>query len=117
MIKSIKFCIPFLLLSLILTSCNQVIDYDKDGDYFKNEHNVCYFKGELINGSVESHYKKNGQLRFVWNFKEGKMDGENIDYYENGQIEEICNYKDGKILSKKKFLDSGKLLFEKKYNN
>jgi antitoxin component YwqK of YwqJK toxin-antitoxin module len=117
MIKSIKFYIPFILLSLIFTSCNQVIDYDKDGDYFKNDGGIYYFKGSLITGSVESHYIENGKLKFVWTFKEGKMDGENIEYYKNGQIEEVCNYKDGKILSKKRFLDSGKLLFEKKYNN
>jgi antitoxin component YwqK of YwqJK toxin-antitoxin module len=114
--KSIKFYIPFLLLTLFLSSCNQVINYDKDGEYFKNDNKICYFKGVLITGTVESHYK-NEQLKFIWRFKEGKFDGEQIKYFENGQIEEVANLKDGKILSRKVFLSSGKLLLDKNYNN
>jgi antitoxin component YwqK of YwqJK toxin-antitoxin module len=116
MIKSIKFYVPFILFIIMISSCNQVIDYDKDGDYFKNDNGIYYFKGSLINGTVESHYE-NGKLKFIWSIKDGKMDGEQIEYYKNGQIEEILNYNEGKLLTRKAFLDSGKLLFDKKYNN
>ena len=113
--KSIKLYITFLFLTFIFSSCNQVIDYDKDGEYFKNDNGVFYFKGALISGSVESHYD-NGQLRFIWFFKDGKMDGEIIEYYKNGQVEEITNYKDGKPNgSYKKYLNSGELIIEKEY--
>lgn len=44
-------------------------------------------------------YWKNGNLKFIWNFKNGKKDGENFEYYENGGLRYKFIYENGKLVS------------------
>ena len=83
---------------------------------------------------VQKNYYPNGQLAFVQNMSEGKINGEVKDYYpsgrvkgqvtyvnnleqgllkeyyENGQIKEEVSYIDGQIMNLKKYNEKGKLV-------
>ena len=41
-------------------------------------------------------YHKNGKLKAIENYKNGKPEGEWKFYHNNGKLEEIENYKNGK---------------------
>ena len=44
-------------------------------------------------------YHKNGKLKIIGNYKNGKLEGEWKYYYENGTLEAIVNYKNGDVIS------------------
>ena len=79
---------------------------EKDGLYYEINSDVP-FTGE-VTGSVVGNFKngkpegewieyyENGGLLSKGNYKNGELDGEFLYYYENGQLKEKGNFKDGK---------------------
>ena len=45
-------------------------------------------------------YYENGQLKYKWNFKDGKQYGEQLHYHENGQLKITDIWKDDKLIEK-----------------
>ena len=61
-------------------------------------------------------YYANGKLAFKGTFKGGYPDGEHYYYYQNGRLREIQSYSGGiRNGVWKKFLETGELFFEEKY--
>ena len=57
------------------------------------------WKGNYKDGKQDGErleYDDKGQLEYKSNYKEGKKEGESLRYYENGQLYLKSNYKDGK---------------------
>ena len=66
--------------------------YNKNGQK-KYIHN---YKNNKYHGKAEGWFE-DGQNHYISNFKNGKLDGEQKRWYTNRQLWHICNYKDGKI--------------------
>ena len=80
-------------------------DIISEGEY-RNDQQV----GEWVS------YYSNGKLAFKGTFKGGYPDGEHEFYYPNGRLREIQSYSGGMRNGVwKKFLDTGELFFEEKY--
>ena len=77
-------------------------------------------EGEYRNGRQVGEwtsYYSNGKLAFKGTFKAGYPDGEHCFYYRNGRLREIQSYSGGiRNGVWKKFLDTGELFFEEKYD-
>ena len=59
---------------------------------------------------LQKYYSDNGQLDFIGNFKAGKEEGEWKYYYDNGQLKFMGSYEDGKTTGEwKAYFDNGKL--------
>ena len=55
-------------------------------------------------------YHDNGQLKWKWNYRDGKQDGLEESYYDNGQVRSKGTYKDGKKDGfRESYYDSGQL--------
>src|ERR1051326_4096992 len=72
-----------------------------DGDWVLLSHNnpnkillQITYKNRLIDGKVICK-QDDGILLEEWNYKNGKLDGEQKEYFENGKIDKMQNYKDG----------------------
>ena len=52
---------------------------------------------------MEISYRENGKLRWIDNYKNGKLEGEWKFYHNNGELEQIRNYKNGKREGEWKF--------------
>ena len=59
-------------------------------------HHIIFICLLMVVGWGQEYYK-NGQIKYVGIFKDGRMDGKGIWYYENGRIWKEDNFKDGKI--------------------
>ena len=80
-------------------------DVTSEGEY-RNDRQV----GEWVS------YYANGKLAFKGTFKGGYPDGEHCFYYPNGRLREIQSYSGGiRNGTWKKFLDTGEMFFEEKY--
>ena len=64
----------------------EMIEYNLDGVVISGK------TGEILS------YHKNGKLRTIENYKNGKRHGEFIRYDKNGQTISQCTYKDGTLL-------------------
>ena len=58
---------------------------------------ITRWSGKPYTGVFLFNYE-NGQLKKIENFKDGKRQGESIEYYQSGEIKEIKNYKDGVLI-------------------
>jgi antitoxin component YwqK of YwqJK toxin-antitoxin module len=76
--------------------------YDKQGKHITQSGNYDLFGQKT--GLWKEYFYQTDSLRLLTNYKEGRKDGESIEYYQNGQIKRLENYKYGK-LSDKKMLD------------
>lgn len=109
------------------------VEYDEKGNviasgsYFegmksgkwKEQSGDVLSEGEYRNdrqvGEWTSYYS-NGKMAFKGTFKAGYPDGEQYFYYRNGRLREIQSYSGGiRNGVWKKFLDTGELFFEEKY--
>ncbi|WP_053978579.1 toxin-antitoxin system YwqK family antitoxin [Mangrovimonas xylaniphaga] len=50
-----------------------------------------YDKNGIPEG-ISTEYYKNGKKKIEWNYKNGELNGESIEYFENGNIKRILNY-------------------------
>jgi antitoxin component YwqK of YwqJK toxin-antitoxin module len=108
----------FLLLSFVLVSCNQTVDRGKEGEYFKEENGITYYKGSPFTGTTVEYYE-NGQLNKKGSYKEGKPDGVRESYYENGQLDSKCFYNDDGVMDGvwERYYENGQLLDKKSFIN
>ena len=109
------------------------VEYDEDGMVIASG---SYFEGlksgkwHEVSGGVTSEgeyrndrqvgewtsYYANGKPAFKGSFKGGYPDGEHYYYYQNGRLREIQSYSGGiRNGVWKKFLDTGEMFFEEKY--
>ena len=96
----------------------ELIFYLKNGEIWK--------KGNLKDGKRDGEFIEYGffgtrdiyHKRIVQNYKDGKLDGEYINYFDTGDINVVGNYKDGKLEGKYIFYDKdGKIYWEGIYKD
>jgi len=101
-----KYLFVFLLLGLV--SCGdassnasenvkpKLKEYSLDEVTIPND-TMAFFKKDMkpVTGVVRDRYE-DGQLKFEYNYKDGKKDGLHRGWYEDGQLKFEDNYKDGK---------------------
>ena len=64
------------------------------------------------------HWHENGQLKYEYNFKDGKRDGLCRTWYEDGQLGWEDNYKDGKLEGLCRYWhENGQLKWEDNYKD
>ena len=68
---------------------------------------------ENFTGQVIKKYK-NGQIKSIENFKNGKLNGEFKEFFENGNLSQIGTFKNGDMKNIKVFYENGNLKFEQK---
>ena len=71
--------------------------YEKFTDVPFNGKSVGIRQGKIKNGKIEGEwleYYENGQLKIKRNYKDGKLEGESLRYHKNGQLESKGNFKD-----------------------
>ena len=66
---------------------------------------------ENFTGQVIKKYK-NGQVKSIENFKNGKLNGEFKEFFENGSLFQIGTFKNGDMKNIKVFYENGNLKFE-----
>ena len=94
--KSTKLILILILSSIVMTSCSQTIDLEKDKKdiNYNFTNGILKYKSKPFTGKVESHYR-NGQLQSKGSSKEGKRDGNFEQYFENGKLQGKGSYKVG----------------------
>ncbi len=80
------------------------------------------YVGNIVNGKKEgkwvSFYHSTGKKMFEYNFKNGKVDGLNTQWYENGQKELERTFKDGKRDGTcREYYEDGQKMYEGTYKN
>ena len=71
---------------------------------------------ENFTGQVIKKYK-NGQVKSIENFKNGKLNGEFKEFFEDGNLSQIATFKNGDMKNIKVFYENGKLKFEQNLKN
>ena len=74
-------------------------------------YSFAYQIDENFTGQVIKKYK-NGQVKSIENFKNGKLNGEFKEFFENGSLFQIGTFKNGDMKNIKVFYENGKLKFE-----
>ena len=115
--KTIARITSILIGLILLTSCAQSIDVNLESDYIEEENDIVLYKGEPYNG--EMFFKnENGQLQQRTNYKDGKRDGLNEEYYVNGQLRDNRSYKDGEYDGLfEYYFENGQLQFKGNYKD
>lgn len=67
-------------------------------------------------GQVIKKYK-NGQVKSIENFKNGKLNGEFKEFFEDGNLSQIATFKNGDMKNIKVFYENGNLKFEQNLKN
>ena len=76
-------------------------------------YSFAYQIDENFTGQVIKKYK-NGQVKSIENFKNGKLNGEFKEFFENGSLFQIGTFKNGDMKNIKVFYENGNLKFEQK---
>ena len=94
--KSTKLILILILSSIVMTSCSQTIDLEKDKKdiNYNFTNGILKYKSKPFTGKVESHYQ-NGQLQSKGSFKEGEKDGVWEIYFEDGKLSKKESYVKG----------------------
>ena len=71
---------------------------------------------ENFTGQVIKKYK-NGQVKSIENFKNGKLNGEFKEFFENGSLFQIGTFKNGDMKNIKVFYENENLKFEQNLKN
>ena len=66
---------------------------------------------ENFTGQIIKKYK-DGQVKSIENFKNGKLNGEFKEFFENGSLFQIGTFKNGDMKNIKVFYENGNLKFE-----
>tara|TARA_R110002020_G_scaffold72329_1_gene186240 strand:- start:1117 stop:1635 length:519 start_codon:yes stop_codon:yes gene_type:complete len=103
--------------STIATDVNNIKDTDDAEVLLTNKNNELQF-----NDGWFRRYWSNGNLRYEWEYKDGKrVDGLSYGYYEDGKIKTSIEWKDGKVDGyRTEYWESGNKLqkiHQKQYNN
>jgi antitoxin component YwqK of YwqJK toxin-antitoxin module len=96
----------------------ELIFYFKNGDIWK--------KGYLKDGKRDGEFIEYGLFgsrdiyhkRIVQNYKDGKLEGEYIHYFDTGDVNVVGNYKDGKLEGENTYYDkNGKIYWKGIYKD
>ncbi len=79
-------------------------------------YSFAYQIDENFTGQVIKKYK-NGQVKSIENFKNGKLNGEFKEFFENGSLFQIGTFKNGDMKNIKVFYENGNLKFEQNLKN
>ena len=71
---------------------------------------------ENFTGQIVKKYK-DGQVKSIENFKNGKLNGEFKEFFENGSLFQIGTFKNGDMKNIKVFYENGNLKFEQNLKN
>ena len=74
-------------------------------------YSFAYQIDENFTGQIIKKYK-NGQIKSIENFKNGKLNGEFKEFFENGSLFQIGTFKNGDMKNIKVFYENGNLKFE-----
>ena len=66
---------------------------------------------ENFTGQIIKKYK-DGQVKSIENFKNGKLNGEFKEFFENGSLFQVGTFKNGDMENVKAFYENGNLKFE-----
>jgi antitoxin component YwqK of YwqJK toxin-antitoxin module len=108
-----------LLFCLIIFSCTDIsnaVDFS-ELDIVRTSRDSSYFKnGTLFTGFVKKYVDDKELLSF--SVKDGKIDGQYIEYYSSGSVKSLSNFKNGILYGKySKFYDNNLLMEEYHYKN
>ena len=76
-------------------------------------YSFAYQIDENFTGQIIKKYK-DGQVKSIENFKNGKLNGEFKEFFENGSLFQIGTFKNGDMKNIKVFYENGNLKFEQK---
>lgn len=79
-------------------------------------YSFAYQIDENFTGQVIKKYK-NGQVKSIENFKNGKLNGEFKEFFENGSLFQVGTFKNGDMKNIKVFYENGNLKFEQNLKN
>ena len=74
-------------------------------------YSFAYQIDENFTGQIVKKYK-DGQVKSIENFKNGKLNGEFKEFFENGSLFQIGTFKNGDMKNIKVFYENGNLKFE-----
>ena len=112
MINKIGFIVMILIMATTLNA-NTKKTYYKNG----NLKFIKNYKNNILEGRARAYYK-NGHLKTVTSFRNGKLHGMTTGYYNSGKLKaEIPMYKGKTDGFEKIFYESGQLQSITKYNN
>ena len=74
-------------------------------------YSFAYQIDENFTGQIVKKYK-DGQVKSIENFKNGKLNGEFKEFFENGSLFQTGTFKNGDMKNIKVFYENGKLKFE-----
>ena len=74
-------------------------------------YSFAYQIDENFTGQIIKKYK-NGQVKSIENFKNGKLNGEFKEFFENGSLFQVGTFKNGDMKNIKVFYENGNLKFE-----
>ena len=69
-----------------------------------NLQSLSFFKNGKLEGEVIQYYET-GQVKEMMSYKNGKAHGKNIRYDKNGQLQLEATYKDGVLTMSKRYDD------------
>jgi antitoxin component YwqK of YwqJK toxin-antitoxin module len=91
----------------------------KSEDWYPNGHQKYIYNYK--NGRLEGKYKgfyENGNKRFISKYKNNKLDGKSKYYYKNGNIKCIINHTNGKLEGQSKgWYENGNIEYIENYKN
>jgi antitoxin component YwqK of YwqJK toxin-antitoxin module len=90
--QNYKLIIIIFLFSFLI-NCS---DYFTQEDIFYKEDKLYFKDSTLFTGELRSYYPVTDEIQLVEKYKNGKRDGDLIQYYKNGFIKEKISYKNGK---------------------
>ena len=79
-------------------------------------YSFAYQIDENFTGQIVKKYK-DGQVKSIENFKNGKLKGEFKEFFENGSLFQIGTFKNGDMKNIKVFYENGNLKFEQNLKN
>ncbi len=100
--------------------CQHIYPHGNTEEYDRKTKLQLYkynYKEGKLNG-IQKDWYENGQLRCEFNYKEGKEEGIQKEWYENGQLWYEDNYKEGKQDGiQKSWYENGQLHYKMYYKN
>jgi antitoxin component YwqK of YwqJK toxin-antitoxin module len=71
--------------------------------YLYNTGEICkkhyYVDGVIMTGTYYEHYR-DGNIRAIYSFINGKMEGQYVEFYPNWNVKAECKFKNGKPIGK-----------------